>query len=267
MAYFASIAAARPDEPSIRKISVWDLVDAVVAGINDFRAKPTHYFFLLVIYPLASFAAFLAVFRYDLVPLIFPAIAGSLLLGPFITVGFAEMSRRREKGMDISGRDAFNFLSGPSARDVALLGALLVILFFFWLTTAMTIYGLTLGDPWQVGEAPASLATFITQLFTTPAGWTMIIVGNLVGLFFALAALCIGAVSFPLLLDKNVSLGTAVHTSIRAVLVNPVPMLAWGLFIVGAFIVGALPFLVGLAFISPVLGHATWHLYRKMVDA
>jgi uncharacterized membrane protein len=128
----------------------------------------------------------------------------------------------------------------------------------------MTIYGLTLGDPWQ--SAPAALGDgFVQRLFTTGAGWTLIVVGNALGFAFAVAALCIGALSFPMLLDKPVGIGTAVQTSLRVVMANPIMMAAWGLIVVAAMLIGAAPLLVGLSVVIPVLGHATWHLYRKAV--
>ena len=106
---------------------------------------------------------------------------------------------------------------------------------------------------------------FARDALTTPAGWTMTIVGIGVGFLFALAVLVIGVVSFPLLLDRKVGVGTAIATSVRAVWMNPGPMALWGLIVAGSLFVGMIPLLVGLAIVLPVLGHATWHLYRKVV--
>lgn len=251
-------------QPAIRKIGLGDIAAAVRAGIADFAAKPTHLYFLALIYPLVTLGAFLVVFNHDLLPLAFPVLSGSLLVGPFLTVAMCEISRRREHGEDISSSSSGNFLRNPAARDILLLGAVLLALFFFWVTTAVAIYGLTLGDPWQTVE-PRSLTAFAARLFTTPEGWTLIAVGNVVGLFFAACALCIGAVSFPMLLDRHVGIGTAIHTSIRVVQTNPLMMAVWGLLVVAALLIAALPFLVGLAVVVPVLGHATWHLYRRLV--
>ncbi len=105
------------------------------------------------------------------------------------------------------------------------------------------------------------------DVFTTGAGWTLIIVGNTVGFLFAVLVLTISVVSFPLLLDRDVGLYTAVATSILAVVTNPVPMAVWGLIVAGGLVLGSLPALLGLIFVMPVLGHATWHLYRKVVPA
>jgi uncharacterized membrane protein len=193
-------------------------------------------------------------------PLVFPILSGLVLIGPFVGLAMEEMSRHREQGLDMSWAHAFNFFENPSFKDIALLGLLVIALFLGWVAAANTLYVMTMGDAWT-----ASVDNFLTAVFSTSAGWTMIILGNALGLIFAIAALAIGVVSFPLLLDRHVGLGTAVETSVRAVLVNPVPMAAWGLIVAGLLFFGALPLLVGLAVVIPVLGHATWHLYRKLI--
>jgi uncharacterized membrane protein len=144
-----------------------------------------------------------------------------------------------------------------------MLGLLVIALFLGWVAVANTLYVMTVGDAWSAKTI--TFHEFLTAVLTTPQGWVMIVVGNGLGLLFAIAALAIGVVSFPLLLDKHVGLGTAVETSVRAVMANPLPMAAWGLFVAIILWLAALPLLVGLAVVVPVLGHATWHLYRKIV--
>jgi uncharacterized membrane protein len=111
-----------------------------------------------------------------------------------------------------------------------------------------------------------SIEEFLTQVLTTSQGWTLIVVGCGVGFFFALAAFAISAVSFPMILDRNVGVLTAVVTSVRAVAANPLTMALWGLIVAGALVIGSLPFFVGLIVVLPVLGHSTWHLYNKLVE-
>jgi uncharacterized membrane protein len=115
------------------------------------------------------------------------------------------------------------------------------------------------------GAVPASLDEFARQILTTPAGRQLIIVGNGVGFLFAVVVLVISVVSFPMLVDRNVGAAIAVRTSVRAVLENPVTMAMWGLFVAGTLVIGSLPFFFGLAVVFPVLGHSTWHLYRRVV--
>jgi uncharacterized membrane protein len=141
-----------------------------------------------------------------------------------------------------------------------LFGLLLMAIFAIWLNVAIAIYDLTLGP-----EPPLSAAAFMRDVFTTEMGWTMIGVGVGVGFLFAVLVLAISVVSVPLLLDRDVGLATAIATSVRAVLTNPGPMAAWGLIVAFALVLGSLPLFLGLVFVMPVLGHATWHLYRRVV--
>jgi len=133
-------------------------------------------------------------------------------------------------------------------------------MFLIWIAIAQAIYVANFGY-----EPAASIPNFLHQILSTRAGWTLIVVGNGVGFLFALAVLIISAVSFPLLVDRDVGAVEAVLTSVRAVAANPLPMAAWGLIVAALLVIGSLPFFVGLAVVVPVLGHSTWHLYRKVV--
>jgi uncharacterized membrane protein len=148
----------------------------------------------------------------------------------------------------------------PAFGKIMVLGLLLVAIFLIWLAAAYGIFALTLGP-----EPPGSIASFLRDTLTTPAGWALIVVGVGVGFLFALLVLAIGVVSFPLLLDRDVTVGTAIRTSVRAFAVNPGPMAAWGFLVAAGLVLGSIPLLLGLAIVMPVLGHATWHLYRKVV--
>jgi uncharacterized membrane protein len=248
--------------PVIRTIGVMDLKDALARGMSDFSAMPTHVFFLCLIYPIVGLILARVSFGYDVLSLLFPLAAGFALLGPFVAIGFYELSRQREQGLEPSWQDAFDVLHSPSRDAIAALGFLLLAIFVFWLGVAEAIYIETFGH-----ESAASIPNFVGEVFTTRAGWTLIIVGNGIGFLFALAVLIISVVSFPLLLDRDVGAVEAVLTSVRAVAANPAPMAVWGLIVAGLLVVGSLPFFVGLAVVVPVLGHSTWHLYRKVVEA
>ncbi len=247
-------------DPVVRKIDIADLKDALARGIDDFKAMPSQVVFLSIIYPILGLILARAASGYELLPLIFPLIAGFALLGPVAAVGLYELSRRREQGLETSWKSAFGALRSPSIGAIAALGLILMAIFLLWLAAAQGIYDLTMG-----GAVPTSVGEFIRQVFGTRAGWALIIVGNGVGFLFALLVLIISVVSFPLLLDRNAGVLTAVLTSARAVAKNPVMMAIWGLIVAGALVLGSLPFFVGLAVVLPVLGHATWHLYRKVV--
>jgi uncharacterized membrane protein len=235
-------------------------MDVLASGLRDFGAYRTDVIFLCIIYPLAGLVLARLAFGYDMLPLLFPLASGFALIGPVAAVGLYEMSRRREQGVDINWADAFGVVRAPAFGAILMLGLLLLAIFLLWLAAAYAIYLVTLGP-----EPPASIGTFIRDVFTTGAGWALIVVGCGVGFLFAVLVLTISVVSFPLLLDRDVGLYTGVATSVRAVLVNPVPMAAWGLIVAGGLVIGSIPVLLGLIIVMPVLGHATWHLYRKVV--
>jgi uncharacterized membrane protein len=253
-------AGASPAEPIVRKIGFADLKDAVAKGIGDFAAMPTHVVFLAIIYPLVGvFLARLA-FGYDVLPLLFPLVAGFALIGPFAAIGLYELSRLREQGLDVTWARAFGVLLCPSLGSIAALGMILMIVFVIWLAAAMWLYQSLFGR-----AAPESIGRFLNDVFTTSEGWILIVAGNGIGFLFAAFVLTISVVSFPLLLDRDVDAMAAIRTSVRVVLVNPLTMAAWGLFVAVAVVIGSLPFFVGLAVVVPLLAHSTWHLYRKVV--
>jgi uncharacterized membrane protein len=246
--------------PAVRRIGVSDLREVLTKGLNDFGACRTDVLFICIIYPVAGLVLARFAFHYEMIPLLFPLASGFALLGPIAAVGLYEMSRRREQRGDVNWADAFGMIGSPSFGAILVLGLLLLGVFLLWLAAAAFIYQATLGP-----EAPASITAFIRDVFTTPAGWTMIGVGVGVGFLFAVVVLTISVVSFPLLLDRDVGVGTAIATSVRAVIANPGPMTVWGLIVAGGLVIGSIPLLLGLIIVMPVLGHATWHLYRKVV--
>lgn len=247
--------------PQIRRIGTAELRLALQRGLADFAACRTDVVFLCLVYPLAGLILARLVFHHALLPLLFPLAAGFLLIGPAAAIGLYEMSRRRERGLAVTWADAFGTLSSPSFGAILVLALVLLAIFFLWLSAAQGIFLLTLGP-----EPPASAAAFLADTFGTAAGWAMIAAGLGVGLLFAVLVLAISVVSFPLLLDRDVGLGTAVRTSVRAVAANPRPMLLWGLIVAGSLALASLPLFLGLIVVLPVLGHATWHLYRQLVE-
>jgi uncharacterized membrane protein len=263
MAHTDVILPAEPTAalPVVRSISPADLRDVLVRGLADFRAMPTHVIFLSLIYPIAGLAIARWTAGHDIVPLLYPLIAGFALIGPFAAIGLYELSRRRELGLDTSWRHAFDIVHSPSLWSILALGLLLVAIFGVWLAVAHGLYVAHFGED----ERPIGLAELARRIFDTPQGRSLIVTGNAVGFLFALASFALSAVSFPLLLDRNVGMATAIVTSLRAILKNPVTMALWGLIVAAGLALGSLPFLFGLAVVMPILGHASWHLYRKVV--
>jgi uncharacterized membrane protein len=246
--------------PVIRKISLSDLHEALQHGWEDFKAVPSHAIILCAIYPVLGLILARAVLGYAVVPLLFPVAAGFALLGPFAALGLYELSRRRERGEEPSAWDALDVLRSPSLGAMLGLGTLLLALFVTWVATAQAIYIGVFGY-----QGATSLSDFLHRVLTTPQGWWLIVVGCGVGFLFALVALCISVVSFPMMLDRHVGAGEAMVTSLRVAAKSPVTVAAWGLIVAALLVAGSLPFFLGLAIVIPLLGHATWHLYRKAV--
>jgi uncharacterized membrane protein len=253
-------ADATRDLPEVRSIGLQDLRDALAKGLDDFWAMPTHVVFLSLIYPIAGIAIGWATLGYDVVPLLYPIATGFALIGPFAAIGLYELSRRREMGLDTSWTHAFDVRHSPSFQAILIVGLLLLAIFGIWLAMAHAIYVTTFGY-----RAPVAFPAFAHNVLTTPEGHNLIVIGNAVGFLFAVLAFSLSVVSFPLLLDRNVGAAVAIATSVRAVLRNPGAMALWGLIVATGLIIGSLPFFLGLAVVMPVLGHATWHLYRKVV--
>jgi uncharacterized membrane protein len=246
--------------PIIRTIGLSDLHDALRLGWEDFKAVPSHAIILCVIYPVLGLVLARAAFGYAVLPLLFPLAAGFALVGPFAALGLYELSRRREAGQEATAWDALEVLRSPSFGAMLGLGTLLLALFVTWVATAQAIYVAVFGY-----QGASGLTDFATRVLTTSQGWWLIVVGCGVGFLFALVALCLSVVSFPLMLDRHAGGGEAMVTSLRVVAKNPIPMAAWGLIVAALLVVGSLPLFLGLAVVIPLLGHATWHLYRKVV--
>jgi len=246
--------------PTIRRIHVSDLRDVLVRGLEDFGAWRTDVIFICVIYPVAGLLLGRLASGYEMLPLLFPLASGFALVGPLAAVGLYEMSRRREQGLEVSWTDAFGVFTSPAFSSIVILGLVLMAIFLLWLLVAAGIYEVTLGP-----EPPVSIRAFVHDVLTTGPGWAMIVFGIGAGFLFAVIVLAIGTISFPMLIDRNVGVETAVWTSVHALFENPIPMAVWGLIVAGGLVLGSLPVLLGLIVVLPVLGHATWHLYRALV--
>ena len=254
-------AGTRPAQPLIRTIHVSDLRDALAKGVDDFSAMPTHAMFLCFIYPIVGFVLARLTFGYSVLPLLYPLVSGFALVGPVAALGLYEMSRRKETGLETSAANALDVLESSSVGAIAALALLLLVIFMIWVATANAIYIAKFGY-----APPASVTAFLHEVLTTPPGWALIVIGNGVGLLFAVLVLTISVVSFPLLLDRDVGAAVAVLTSIRVVTHNPATMMVWGLIVGALLVIGSLPLFFGLTVVMPILGHATWHLYRKVVE-
>jgi uncharacterized membrane protein len=253
---------AHSPAPAIRRISTADIWQSLRQGFADFEAYRSDVIFLCATYAIVGVVLARIAFGSDLLPLLFPLASGFAIVGPLAAVGLYEMSRRREQGAEVGWANAFDVLKAPAIGGIAALGAILIAVFLLWLVTAWIIFEATLGPTLPKG---ASAAVFAQAVLYTPPGQEMIVMGMSVGFLFALLAMMLSVVSFPLLLDRDAGLDTAIGTSVRAVLANPGPMALWGLVVALGLLAGSALVFVGLMVVIPVLGHATWHLYRKLI--
>lgn len=250
-----------PERLIVQRITYADLRIALAKGLDDFKADPTHYVFLCALYPVIGFLLGKLVAGAGSLHLFFPLISGFALIGPIAAVGIYEMSRRREAGAAVSWTDAFLILRSPGLSQIIKLALLFAVIFAVWLLAADLLYRFTLGR-----LAPQSAGIFFHDIFTTAPGWVMLIVGNLLGFCFAVLALVLGTVSFQAVLDLNVSAEAALRASIRVAQINPGPIAAWGLIVAGILALGTITLLIGLALALPILSHASWHLYRRLIS-
>ncbi|WP_349367783.1 DUF2189 domain-containing protein [Salinarimonas sp.] len=254
-----SVASAAP-RPAVRRITSGDVRAALAAGYRDFLAMPSHLVFVGLFYPLFGVVLGLVVFTDLGFALVFPLVSGFALVGPVAAAPLYEASRRREAGLAPSWPEALGAL-GRAGVSLVFAATLLAAIFAAWMLCAGLIYKTFYG-----AQGPESLLPFLTDVLTTPRGWGMIVVGHAVGVVFAAIAFTLGVISLPLLVDRDVGAGVALRTSVEAVRRNKRPMALWAALVAAILIVASAPLLVGLTVAMPILGHATWHLYRRIVD-
>lgn len=242
------------------RLSIEDLRIALRKGSEDFAALRTDVIFIVILYPVMGVVLSAFALQRDLLPLLFPLMSGFALLGPIAALGLYEMSRRRERGEHAGLGAAIGVLVSPAIGAILTIGAGLVLVFVVWMLSAYLIFTLTIGP-----ETPASVNALLSDVFTTGAGWALLVLGCGVGFVFAAATLAATVVSIPMLLDRHVGVSVALRTSLEITRKNPVVVATWGLLVAVLLVVGTIPLFLGLIFVFPILGHATWHLYRRAV--
>lgn len=255
-----STDARGSETPVIHAVQPAEMSSVLRKGLADFEAKPTHGVFLTLIYLLIALFAALLGLGENFLPLLFPLVGGLALIGPLAACGLYELSRRRELGQDYSWYHVFDVARAPSRWGIAAMGVILAALFVAWMMTAEMLYGVFFAE-----RAPADVMAMMRQILMTPAGMQLLVTGTLVGFVYSVVVYMATVVSLPMMLQQKVSLGKAVMTSLRVVQANWQAMATWYCIVVGLVLLGSLPLFVGLGIVVPILGHATWHLYRRSV--
>jgi len=243
--------------PVLRDMQMGDIGRALQAGLRDYRRKPMMGLFFSHVYVVGGWLLYVFLFVTDQVWWAIPITVGFPLLGPFLAVGLYEVSRRLEAGQaEWRRNDIFGVIWRQRLRQLPSMAWVIIVYFLFWSFFAHMLFALFLG-PSALTNVTSSYAYLVE-----PEGLGMLAVGTVFGAGFAVVLFCLTAVSLPLLLDKELDFVTAMLTSIAVVRRNPRVMMAWGMTIGGLTFLGMLPGLLGLFIVLPVLGHATWHIYR-----
>ncbi len=246
-------------DPVVQRIGPADIIDALGKGLRDFQAMPLYGLALGALFAAGGNAVVHATTVFGMSYLSYPLAAGFVLIGPFAAIFLYELSRRREAGRKIVFGEVWTTIIGRG--EIAWMAFVTIFLFVIWIYQVRLLMALFLG----LKMSFASVQQFITVVLTTNEGMVFLMVGNVVGAALSLVLFSLTVVSFPLLLDRDVDFITAMITSVRSVVMNPIPMIGWAAAIVVLMIVSCLPYFIGLLVTLPVLGHASWHLYRRLV--
>jgi uncharacterized membrane protein len=246
-------------DPVVRPIKAADIAEALGQGLRDFQAMPFYGLAFGALYAGGGIVIVLSLTAFGMVYLAYPLAAGFALIGPFVAIGLYEVSRRREAGQKATISGIWSTIRSRS--ELGWMAFVTLFVFVIWMYQVRLLLALLLG----LNASFGSLHEFITVVLTTNEGLLFLALGNAVGAALSLILFSLTVVSFPLLLDREVDFVTAMVTSVRAVVASPLPMIGWAAIIVVLLIVSALPWFLGLLVTLPVLGHATWHLYRRIV--
>lgn len=259
MAMIPEVAPPLPREDRWRRnLAPAAALEWLAQGWRDFRTHPAASLAYGILIFLLSAIIVGGLFFFGLDYILFPALAGFMVVGPILAVGLYEKSRRIAAGEPV-GLMQMIFVRPASGAQILFTGVLLCLLMLLWMRAAVIIYALFFG----LRPFPG-LSHIAPMLFTTAIGWAMLIVGSAVGALFAAFSLAISVISIPMLLDERVDALTAMGTSVALVWNNLAVMLAWGAIVLGLFLVSLATGLIGLIVVFPVLGHGTWHAYRTM---
>ncbi len=246
--------------PLVNKITANDVIDALASGLADFRAAPVYGLAIGALFAVGGLFVILSAAALKMSYLSYPAAAGFVLIGPFAAVGLYEVSRRLSAGEELSWSAILGTMWAQKGRELSWMAFVVLFIQIMWMYQVRLLLALFLGF-----KSFATFDEFLTEVITTPEGLMFLAVGHVVGAILSLILFSLTVVSFPLLLEEDRDFITAMITSVRAVVTSPIPMIGWALVVTALLIVSMVPAFLGLVVVLPVLGHTTWHLYKKCV--
>lgn len=247
--------------PALRSLAVQDILDCLGAGLSDFRRAPMFGLFFGGVYFLGGLFILAALNLFDMPWMIIPVAIGFPLVGPFVAVGLYEVSRRLATAEPLDWRGVLTVVLRQRERQLGWMALVVLFIFWIWIYQVRLLLAIFLGF-----KSFSSIEAFLTIVTTTPEGISFLAVGTVVGAIIALILFSTTVISIPLLLDREIDFVSAIITSFRTVIANPVPMIGWGALVTFLAILAMLPVFAGLLVVLPVLGHATWHLYGRAIE-
>jgi len=246
--------------PLVNKITVNDVIDALAAGLQDFRAAPVYGLAIGTFFAVGGLFVILSAAALNMSYLSYPAAAGFVLIGPFAAVGVYEVSRRLKNGEELSWAKVFGAMWAQKGRELSWMAFVVLFIQIMWMYQVRLLLALFLGF-----RSFSSFDEFLTEVIGTPEGLMFLAIGHVVGAVLSLLLFSLTVISFPMLLEEDRDFITAMITSVRAVATSPIPMIGWAFVVTAVLIVSMVPAFIGLVVTLPVLGHTTWHLYKKCV--
>lgn len=244
----------------VNELGFEDVKACLIKGFSDFLQAPMFGLFFGSIFAFGGILIVQSFYVWEKGWMIYPMIVGFPLIGPFIAVGLYEVSRRLEQGLPLRWGEILSVISSQTGRQIPYMAFVMLFIFWIWMYQIRLLIAIILGR-----MSFPSLDAFINIIITTPEGWAFVIVSHLVGACFSLLLFSITVISIPLIMDRDIDFVTGMITSVKTVMKSPVVMICWGIFIAVTLFFSTIPFFLGLLISLPILGHASWHIYKKAV--
>ncbi|MDC0656506.1 DUF2189 domain-containing protein [Leisingera sp. SS27] len=250
----------QPSVPEVNRLTAGDISAALKAGFVDFLARPVMSGFFGLFYAVFGILFVWCLVWLGKIWMIIPDAVGFPLVAPFAAAGLYEMSRRMQAGESFGWSEILGVMVSQRNREMGWMAFVTLFIFWVWMYQVRLWLAITLQN-----SSFSDFDGFLQAVFFTPQGWAFLAVGTCAGAFLSAVLFTVTVVAMPMLLDRDTNFVTAMLTSIRAVAENPVVMLGWAAIITGAMLLSMAPAFLGLIVTLPVLGHTTWHLYRRAV--